>query len=98
MGKRGPSAQYAYGITIEAGNYNEVINGFEKRLKNLDKVTATTTKTFAALSEAMKSGKQFDFSKAEGQLTGIVAEMEEVAKWREQLAGGQKLSDMFDGL
>ena len=98
MGKRGPSAQYAYGITIEAGNYNEVINGFEKRLKNLDKVTATTTKTFAALSEAMKSGKQFDFSKAEGQLTGLVAEMEEVAKWREQLAGGQKLSDMFDGL
>lgn len=98
MGKRGPSAQYAYGITIEAGNYNEVINGFEKRLKNLDKVTATTTKTFAALSEAMKSGKQVDFSKAEGQLTGLVAEMEEVAKWREQLAGGQKLSDMFDGL
>lgn len=98
MGKRGPSAQYAYGITIEAGNYNEVINGFEKRLKNLDKVTAATTKTFAALSEAMKSGKQVDFSKAEGQLTGLVAEMEEVAKWREQLAGGQKLSDMFDGL
>lgn len=98
MGKRGPSAQYAYGITIEAGNYNEVINGFEKRLKNLDKVTATTTKTFAALSEAMKSGKQVDFGKAEGQLTGLVAEMEEVAKWREQLAGGQKLSDMFDGL
>nr|DAF80768.1 MAG TPA: minor tail protein [Bacteriophage sp.] len=98
MGKRGPSAQYAYGITIEAGNYNEVINGFEKRLKNLDKVTATTTKTFAALSEAMKSGKQVDFSKAEGQLTGLVTEMEEVAKWREQLAGGQKLSDMFDGL
>ena len=98
MGKRGPSAQYAYGITIEAGNYNEVINGFEKRLKNLDKVTKTTTATFAALSEAMKSGKQVDFSKAEGQLTGLVAEMEEVAKWREQLAGGQKLSDMFDGL
>lgn len=98
MGKRGPSAQYAYGITIEAGNYNEVINGFEKRLKNLDKVTTTTTKTFAALSEAMKSGKQVDFSKAEGQLTGLVTEMEEVAKWREQLAGGQKLSDMFDGL
>lgn len=98
MGKRGPSAQYAYGITIEAGNYNEVINGFEKRLKNLDKVTATTTKTFAALSEAMKSGKQVDFGKAEGQLTGLVTEMEEVAKWREQLAGGQKLSDMFDGL
>lgn len=98
MGKRGPSAQYAYGITIEAGNYNEVINGFEKRLKNLDKVTATTTKTFAALSEAMKSGKQVDFGKAEGQLTGLVAEMEEVAKWREQLAGGQKLSDMFYGL
>ena len=98
MGKRGPSAQYAYGITIEAGNYNEVINGFEKRLKNLDKVTATTTKTFAALSEAMKSGKQVDFGKAEGQLTSLVAEMEEVAKWREQLAGGQKLSDMFDGL
>lgn len=98
MGKRGPSAQYAYGITIEAGNYNEVINGFEKRLKNLDKVTANTTKTFAALSEAMKSGKQVDFGKAEGQLTGLVAEMEEVAKWREQLAGGQKLSDMFDGL
>lgn len=98
MGKRGPGAQYAYGITIEAGNYNEVINGFEKRLKNLDKVTATTTKTFAALSEAMKSGKQVDFGKAEGQLTGLVAEMEEVAKWREQLAGGQKLSDMFDGL
>lgn len=98
MGKRGPSAQYAYGITIEAGNYNEVINGFEKRLKNLDKVTATTTKTFAALSEAMKSGKQVDFGKAEGQLTGLVAEMEEVAKWREQLSGGQKLSDMFDGL
>lgn len=98
MGKRGPSAQYAYGITIEAGNYNEVINGFEKRLKDLDKVTKTTTATFAALSEAMKSGKQVDFSKAEGQLTGLVAEMEEVAKWREQLAGGQKLSDMFDGL
>lgn len=98
MGKRGPSAQYAYGITIEAGNYNEVINGFEKRLKNLDKVTKTTTATFAALSEAMKSGKQVDFSKAEGQLTGLVAEIEEVAKWREQLAGGQKLSDMFDGL
>ena len=98
MGKRGPSAQYAYGITIEAGNYNEVINGFEKRLKNLDKVTKTTTATFVALSEAMKSGKQVDFSKAEGQLTGLVAEMEEVAKWREQLAGGQKLSDMFDGL
>lgn len=97
MGKRGPSAQYAYGITIEAGNYNEVINGFEKRLKDLDKVTANTTKTFAALSEAMKSGKQVDFSKAEGQLTGLVAEMEEVSKWREQLAGGQKLSDMFDG-
>lgn len=98
MGKRGPSAQYAYGITIEAGNYNEVINGFEKRLKDLDKGTKTTTATFAALSEAMKSGKQVDFSKAEGQLTGLVAEMEEVAKWREQLAGGQKLSDMFDGL
>lgn len=98
MGKRGPSAQYAYGITIEAGNYNEVINGFEKRLKDLDKVTKTTTATFAALSEAMKSGKQVDLSKAEGQLTGLVAEMEEVAKWREQLAGGQKLSDMFDGL
>jgi TP901 family phage tail tape measure protein len=98
MGKRGPSAQYAYGITIEAGNYNEVINGFEKRLKDLDKVTKTTTATFAALSEAMKSGKRVDFSKAEGQLTGLVAEMEEVAKWREQLAGGQKLSDMFDGL
>lgn len=98
MGKRGLSAQYAYGITIEAGNYNEVINGFEKRLKDLDKVTKTTTATFAALSEAMKSGKQVDFSKAEGQLTGLVAEMEEVAKWREQLAGGQKLSDMFDGL
>ena len=98
MGKRGPSAQYAYGITIEAGNYNEVINGFEKRLKDLDKVTKTTTATFAALSEAMKSGKQVDFSKAEGQLTGLVAEMEEVAKWRDQLAGGQKLSDMFDGL
>lgn len=98
MGKRGPSAQYAYGITIEAGNYNEVINGFEKRLKDLDKVTKTTTATFVALSEAMKSGKQVDFSKAEGQLTGLVAEMEEVAKWREQLAGGQKLSDMFDGL
>lgn len=97
MGKRGPSAQYSYGITIEAGNYNEVINGFEKRLKDLDKVTKTTTATFAALSEAMKSGKQVDFSKAEGQLTGLVAEMEEVAKWREQLAGGQKLSDMFDG-
>ena len=78
MGKRGPSAQHAYGITIEAGNYNEVINGFEKRLKNLDKVTATTTKTFAALSEAMKSGKQVDFGKAEGQLTGLVAEMEEL--------------------
>lgn len=98
MGKRGPSAQYAYGITIEAGNYNEVINGFEKRLKDLDKVTKNTTQTFAALSTAMKSGKQVDFGKAEGQLTGLVAEMEEVAKWREQLAGGQKLSDMFDGL
>lgn len=98
MGKRGPSAQYAYGITIEAGNYNEVINGFEKRLKDLDKSAKTTTATFKALSDAMKSGKQVDFSKAEGQLTGLVAEMEEVAKWREQLAGGQKLSDMFDGL
>ena len=98
MANRAKNAQYAYGITIEAGNYNEVINGFEKRLKNLDKVTKTTTATFAALSEAMKSGKQVDFSKAEGQLTGLVAEMEEVAKWREQLAGGQKLSDMFDGL
>lgn len=98
MANRAKNAQYAYGITIEAGNYNEVINGFEKRLKNLDKVTKTTTATFAALSEAMKSGKQVDFSKAEGQLTGLVAEMEEVAKWREQLSGGQKLSDMFDGL
>lgn len=98
MANRAKNAQYAYGITIEAGNYNEVINGFEKRLKDLDKVTKTTTQTFAALSEAMKSGKQVDFSKAEGQLTGLVAEMEEVAKWREQLAGGQKLSDMFDGL
>ena len=98
MANRAKNAQYAYGITIEAGNYNEVINGFEKRLKDLDKSAKTTTATFAALSEAMKSGKQVDFSKAEGQLTGLVAEMEEVAKWREQLAGGQKLSDMFDGL
>ena len=98
MANRAKNAQYAYGITIEAGNYNEVINGFEKRLKDLDKSAKTTTATFAALSEAMKSGKKVDFSKAEGQLTGLVAEMEEVAKWREQLAGGQKLSDMFDGL
>lgn len=98
MGKRGPSAQYAYGITIEAGNYNEVINGFEKRLKDLDKSAKTTTATFKALSDAMKSGKQVDFSKAEGQLTGLVAEMEEVSRWRNQLAGGQKLSDMFNGL
>lgn len=98
MANRAKNAQYAYGITIEAGNYNEVINGFEKRLKDLDKSAKNTTATFAALSEAMKSGKKVDFSKAEGQLTGLVAEMEEVAKWREQLAGGQKLSDMFDGL
>lgn len=98
MANRAKNAQYAYGITIEVGNYNEVINGFEKRLKDLDKSAKTTTATFAALSEAMKSGKKVDFSKAEGQLTGLVAEMEEVAKWREQLAGGQKLSDMFDGL
>ena len=98
MANRAKNAQYAYGITIEAGNYNEVINGFEKRLKDLDKSAKTTTATFVALSEAMKSGKKVDFSKAEGQLTGLVAEMEEVAKWREQLAGGQKLSDMFDGL
>ena len=98
MANRAKNAQYAYGITIEAGNYNEVINGFEKKLKDLDKSAKNTTATFAALSEAMKSGKKVDFSKAEGQLTGLVAEMEEVAKWREQLAGGQKLSDMFDGL
>ena len=80
MANRAKNAQYAYGITIEAGNYNEVINGFEKRLKDLDKSAKNTTATFAALSEAMKSGKKVDFSKAEGQLTGLVAEMEEVAK------------------
>ena len=98
MANRAKNAQYAYGITIEAGNYNEVINGFEKRLKDLDKSAKTTTTTFKALSDAMKSGKQVDFGKAESQLTGLVAEMEEVSRWRDQLAGGQKLSDMFDGL
>ena len=98
MANRAKNAQYAYGITIEAGNYNEVINGFEKRLKDLDKSAKTTTATFKALSDAMKSGKQVDFGKAESQLTGLVAEMEEVSRWRDQLAGGQKLSDMFDGL
>lgn len=98
MANRAKNAQYAYGITIEAGNYNEVINGFEKRLKDLDKSAKTTTATFKALSDAMKSGKQVDFGKAESQLTGLVADMEEVSRWRDQLAGGQKLSDMFDGL
>lgn len=98
MGKRGPSAQYAYGITIETGNYNEIINGFEKRLKELDRNAKATAVTFKALSDAMKSGKQVDFGNAEKQLVGLAAEMEEVSKWREQLAGGQKLTDMFDGL
>lgn len=98
MAKRAKNAQYAYGITVEVVDYQKTIGEFEKKLKGFYDTVEKATQSFKGLNNEMKSGKQVDFSNEKNQLVGLVAEMEEVAKWREQLAGGQKLTDMFDGL
>lgn len=98
MAKRGPSASYAYGITIETGDYKQVITRFENDLKKLDERVELTKATLASMMSGLSKGQKLDFGHAETQIQGLAASMEELVKWREQLAGGAKMSDMFDGL
>lgn len=100
MGKRGPSAQYAYGITIEAGDYKKVIGEFEKRLTQLDSKLEKTTYAAQAMMKSINGGDKNNtqFKETQTQLNNLIVDMEEMERFKSQLAGGQKLNDMFEGL
>ena len=95
MGSRGPSAQYAYGITVEFNkDYQKELKTLSDGLENLDKKIKATQKSF---DSGIQNKGNKGFEQVQQQTADIVASVDRLLQLEKEL-GGVNAPKIFDGL
>lgn len=95
MGSRGPSAQYAYGITVELNkDYQKELKTLSDGLENLDKKIKATQKSF---DSGIQNKGNKGFEQVKQQTTDIVESVDRLLQLEREL-GGVSAPKIFDGL
>ncbi len=95
MGKRGASAQYAYGITVEVDKeYKAELKELENGLKDLDE---KIKKTKDNLSSGIQNKGNKGFEQVQHQTADIVESVNRLLQLEKEL-GGVNAPKIFDGL
>lgn len=95
MGSRGPSAQYAYGITVELNkDYQKELKALSDGLENLDKKIKATQKSF---DSGIQNKGNKGFEQVQKQTADIVESVDRLLQLEREL-GGVNAPKIFDGL
>ena len=95
MGSRGPSAQYAYGITVELNkDYQKELKTLSDGLENLDKKIKATQKSF---DSGIQNKGNKGFEQVQKQTADIVESVNRLLQLEREL-GGVNAPKIFDGL
>lgn len=95
MGSRGPSAQYAYGITVELNkDYQKELKTLSDGLENLDKKIKATQKSF---DSGIQNKGNKGFEQVKQQTADIVESVDRLLQLEREL-GGVSAPKIFDGL
>lgn len=95
MGSRGPSAQYAYGITVELNkDYQKELKTLSDGLEDLEKKIKSTQKSF---SSGIQSSGNKGFEQVQRQTAEIVESVDRLLRLEKEL-GGVNAPKIFDGL
>lgn len=95
MGSRGPSAQYAYGITVELNkDYQKELKALSDGLENLDKKIKATQKSF---DSGIQNKGNKGFEQVQKQTADIVESVDRLLQLEREL-GGVSAPKIFDGL
>lgn len=95
MGSRGPSAQYAYGITVELNkDYQKELKTLSDGLENLDKKIKATQKSF---DSGIQNKGNKGFEQVQKQTADIVESVDRLLQLEREL-GGVSAPKIFDGL
>ena len=95
MGSRGPSAQYAYGITVELNkDYQKELKILSDGLEDLEKKIKSTQKSF---SSGIQSSGNKGFEQVQRQTAEIVESVDRLLRLEKEL-GGVNAPKIFDGL
>lgn len=95
MGSRGPSAQYAYGITVELNkDYQKELKILSDGLEDLEKKIKSTQKSF---SSGIQSSGNKGFEQVQRQTAEIVESVDRLLQLEKEL-GGVNAPKIFDGL
>lgn len=95
MGSRGPSAQYAYGVTVEFNkDYQKELKTLSDGLEDLEKKIKSTQKSF---SSGIQSSGNKGFEQVQRQTAEIVESIDRLLQLEKEF-GGVNAPKIFDGL